>query len=235
MNREDALARFKERGFPTTRLEDWKYTDLRPVEELSARWIAAAAEVPGHDEASIRAVQDAIDAHWLVIANGRVIDDLSSIATVDGVTIEDLTDDVIADDDLLADLNAAYRESGTRVTVHEAFNRDRPLGILVADHTNSSPGMSQVRIDIRVESGASLELVEYHVSTGTDEHYSNTLLSLDLDDNAAVNMVRIQVRGESDSQTARLNVMMKRDSHFRLSAFDLGGRLSRKCRAESSL
>ena len=44
-NRKAALARFLDRGFPTTRLEDWKYTDLSSVAEISQRWLENGAPV----------------------------------------------------------------------------------------------------------------------------------------------------------------------------------------------
>ena len=41
--RAAALASFAERGFPTLRDEDWKYTDLAPAVDVSRDWLAAGA------------------------------------------------------------------------------------------------------------------------------------------------------------------------------------------------
>ena len=41
--RQAALRRFLERGFPTTREEDWKYTDLGPVAAISGQWLEAGS------------------------------------------------------------------------------------------------------------------------------------------------------------------------------------------------
>jgi len=228
MSDADALARFRERGFPTTRLEDWKYTDLTPVAEICERWLATPDEDGDPDEALVRRVIDQVDAHWLVIANGRLVGSLSSANGVDGIVVSSLEDrPEIETGDGLADLNAACVEDSVAVRITPEYSGDKPLGLLVADNTSDAPRMSQVRVDLHVEAGAVLRLVEYHVSAGGDEHYSNGLLTLTLDETAKVDNVRIQTRGASDSQTRRLNVTMHRDSRFRQTAFDLGGRLTR--------
>ena len=228
MSRETALRRFQERGFPSTRLEDWKYTDLGRVAGIGERWLASGDDEPGYDEASIRRIVGEIDAHWLVVANGRRVDTLSSVDGLAGVAVNPLAiDDDPPRDDRLADLNAAFLEDGVEVRVSADFPADKPLGLLVADSTSGGPRMSQVRVDFRVDPGVELRLLEYHSSTGDDEHYSNVLMNLGLGENASVEMVRINVRGEEDSQTARLDLEMQRDSRFRHSGFDLGGRLVR--------
>ena len=43
-SRQAALQRFLERGFPTTRSEDWKYTDLSDVADIGRRWLEGYAE-----------------------------------------------------------------------------------------------------------------------------------------------------------------------------------------------
>jgi hypothetical protein len=45
-SRKAALARFLDRGFPTTRLEDWKYTDLSKIADISQRWLENGAPAP---------------------------------------------------------------------------------------------------------------------------------------------------------------------------------------------
>ena len=60
---------------PTTRNEDWKYTDLSLARDISDRWLAAGGEAPVADiENEIDVITGGIDAHWIVIANGKLAD-----------------------------------------------------------------------------------------------------------------------------------------------------------------
>ncbi|MEO1204357.1 MAG: SufD family Fe-S cluster assembly protein, partial [Pseudomonadota bacterium] len=226
MSRDDALKRFQDRGFPTTRLEDWKYTDLGNAREISERWLASPLTEPALDDALIAAARETIDAHWLVFANGRLVESpAESIDGLDVASIDDGTNEPL--EGHLADLNRAYRDEAYRIVVSPGFSPEKPLGILVADSAFAAPRMSQLRLDIRVEANAKLRFVEHHVSSGDDEHYSNAITTLDVADGASVEAVRIQARGPDHTQTHRLQVTMHKDSTLRLSGYDLGGRLTR--------
>nr|MDJ0939960.1 SufD family Fe-S cluster assembly protein [Woeseiaceae bacterium] len=226
MSRDAALERFRQRGFPTPKLEDWKYTDLSSIAELGARWLETPAEPEAPDHAAIEAVTSAIDADWLVIANGELVASLSTANGTEGLEIGPFELQDQAFDDRLADLNAALLVDGLTVRVSDRHDPAKPIGILVADIA-SVPRMSQVRIDLRVDANASARVIEYHISSGTDEHYSNTLITLDVADGATVDYVRLQNRALHHSQTARLNVSLAKDSHLNHGAIDIGGRLAR--------
>ncbi|MCY4244037.1 MAG: Fe-S cluster assembly protein SufD, partial [Gammaproteobacteria bacterium] len=55
--RADALEQFRARGLPTLRDEDWKYTDLRPLEKH--RFVAANGESEGEGDAATALVKEA--------------------------------------------------------------------------------------------------------------------------------------------------------------------------------
>ena len=76
--RRAALARLDQDGLPTTTHEDWKYTDLGRVIDVSNEWLAAGATASSVSDAAIDAITGQFDADWLVIRNGIV--DVSSIA-----------------------------------------------------------------------------------------------------------------------------------------------------------
>ena len=72
--RLQALARFRELGFPTTRHESWKYTALRSLAGLTP---AAATEAPSLDRAP--ALLADTPAHRLVFVNGLFRAELSDL------------------------------------------------------------------------------------------------------------------------------------------------------------
>ena len=68
-SRRAALAHLREHGLPTTRDEDWKYTDLSAVVDISNRSLTnVGSRAPSADaEALIASIHAAIDADWLVV------------------------------------------------------------------------------------------------------------------------------------------------------------------------
>jgi Fe-S cluster assembly protein SufD len=229
-NREAALARFLERGFPTTRLEDWKYTDLSAVADISQRWLENGAPTPSAaaiDE-RIAEIRGAIDVDWIIICNGAITNgkDVPGDADLSISTLSDLAH-VPGFDHPLADLNAALLSDGLHVRVGANTKRERPLGLLVVDGADSQPGVAQTRIKIELEEGAQAQFVEYHTSIGDSDHYANSVVELSLGAGATANYVRIQGRDRNHTQTHRTAIRLDASSTVRYSGFDLGGRLVR--------
>lgn len=224
--RARALEKFKARGFPTTRDEDWKYTDLSKVIDISERWLAAP-DMPAPDEAAIRAVQETIDADWLVIANGTIVRDLSTLEDSAGIEVGPLDDARSALQFPLSDLNLALLRGGVTLRVDESYTGEKPIGLLFFDTTDESAVASQARIDIDVAANARATFVEYHGSGGNGEHYANVHLNMTISDGASVDYLRLQERDLSHSQTARLNVSLAKDASLHHSGIDLGSRMAR--------
>lgn len=207
---------------PTTRNENWKYTDLSRARDISDRWLAAGCAVPVAEiEDEIDAITGGIDAHWLVIANGKLARRDESI---DGVSVAHLDHGPSGADNALAELNAALLKDGLRIRIDG--KPGKPVGLLVIDGGNQA-SVSQAYTEIECAPGSDTEIVEYHASFGSGEHYANSFLSLKLDANARASLVRFQDRDKRHVQTAHTAVSVGRDAILRMAGFDLGGGLIR--------
>jgi Fe-S cluster assembly protein SufD len=200
---------------PTTRNEDWKYTDLTRARDISTRWLDAGAQTSSTSpDASIDAITGRIDAAWCVFANGRLL------GLPDGLDAERIGGPA-APDDALAELNAALLVDGLRIRVSGQL--EKPVGLLFID----SAGVSQGYVEIEFAAGAAGEIVEYHAAEGDADHYANTIVTLDVGANATVRHLRIQDRGFGHVQTGSTAVSVGRDARFVSASFDLGGGLIR--------
>lgn len=205
---------------PTTRDEDWKYTDLARAKEISTRWLDAGAATPAASpDADIEAFIGGIDASWFVFANGV----LSAFPDASGLTVEKL-DKVPTGDGALAELNAALLADGLRLRVDGTLSK--PIGLLFFDG-GAKTSLTQGYVDIEFAAHSAADVVEYHVSRGSADHYANTVVVMKVGDNAAVRHVRIQDRSRDHVQTGRTKVDVARDGRFTSASFDLGGGLVR--------
>ena len=228
--RKAALARFLERGFPTTRLEDWKYTDLSVVAEISQRWLESGAPMSSAaaiDEC-VSEIRAAIDVDWIVISNGAIAADTLA-ADTEGLSLATFSELAHEPgfDHPLADLNAALLPDGLHVRVGAGAVLQRPLGLLIVDGADSQPGVAQARVRIELEEGAQAQFVEYHASLGDADHYANSIVEVTLAPGAHADFVRIQSRNARHTQTHRMAATLEEASTLRYSGFDLGGRLVR--------
>ncbi len=230
-SRQLAMQRFLERGFPTLRDEDWKYTDLANVVDISERWLAHAPDAPTEalDESQVREIQSSIDASWLVFANGSLNEDLSDALSESSLVVTRIDNRNAALDiaDPLADLNAALMVDGLAIRIRNNTQIERPIGLLFADRATSKPMVTQSRVHISLEAGSSARFVEYHASSGNADHYSNVVIDVTVAEGAVLDYVRMQNRSRRHCQTQRLNVRLEKSSVMRHFGMDLGGALAR--------
>ena len=224
-----ALTQLDQHGLPATTHEDWKYTDLATVIDISNRWLATGADAAPVTDAAVEAITSQFDADWLVIRNGIV--DTASIASLNrpelGVRLLSDEDFSPGGDTPLSDLNIALLQDGLSIQLAAGYKHDRTIGILVIDSAESGIGVSQTRVSIDMQDKSSASFIEYHASTGTAAHYSNNVIDMTLADDAAANYVRIQNRAPTHSHTGHLSTTLSRRSKFHHAAFDFGGDLVR--------
>jgi len=206
--------------FPTTRDEDWKYTDLTQARDIASRWLdekpVTTSSTPQED---VTAVTKAIDAAWLVIADGE----LQTSQVPDGVTVEKIAD-VPVGDSALAEFNAAM--VGDAIRIRFAGTVDQPVGLLLIDSAEQTC-VAQAYAEIEFEDGASGAVIEYHVSRGNADQYANTFVTVNVGATASAGHVRIQDRGRHHVQTSKTLVSVGKDARFNSASFDLGGGLIR--------
>jgi len=227
--REAALLRLGEHGLPTLRDEDWKYTDLAPLIDISNRWLGGGGQQRREraERETIEAITSSIDANWIVIADGHIDEQAFNTTLSDATTVSRISDSPspAAHTRPLSDLNAALLQDGLRIEVTGC--EDKPIGILVIDSSDADVGVSQNRIEIDVAARGAADFIEYHVSRGAGDHYANSVLTMNIGDDAAVNHVRIQNRALHHVQTSRTSVAPGRNAILRMAGFDLGGSLVR--------
>jgi len=243
--RKEALARFATTGFPTTRHEDWRYTNLTPAIDVSNAWLrrtATGALEEGSDESVRRYAERLtaqINAWWIVITNGVVQEEslmrlreqapgtLEARSMASAGDAEPVGYSSIAADEPMTRFNTALLRDALHLTVRAGSELEKPIGLLMIDTANSASAVSQSRVSIEMQPNSRAEFIEYHASLGENVHFANVVTELHVGSGAAVDFVRIQDRDTSHLQVGRLDAAMGRDSSLRHAAFDLGGALIR--------
>ncbi len=226
--REAALERLSDEGLPTTKHEDWKYTDLSAAIDISNRWLLAgrAASAPAIED-DIAEITRSIDAVWLVLTDGDIAERYLRSASEHGIAVSRLSEvpEAIASERPLTQLNAALLRDGLSISVSGQL--DKPIGLLFVDRAAGAAAVSQNRVDLRLEAGARAQVIEYHSSAGDADHYANAVLRIAVGAGAALDHVRLQNRAAGHVQTTLTEIRMGRDSRLHMAGFDLGGGLVR--------
>jgi Fe-S cluster assembly protein SufD len=228
-SRRAALDQLRQDGMPGSREENWKYTDLSGAVAIANRWLEEGAEITRADAAAADDIVRAIDADWIVIDNGQVDAQAVDGTAISGVEIKHLNGSAgqMTPSGRLGDLNAALLRDGLSISVAASTELARPIGILIVDHADSAPTVSQIRVDIDVAANSSASFIEFHTSEGDADLYANSVVNVTLGDGSRADYVRIQDRDRVHEQTGYQSVTVGRDAELRHCAFDFGGRMVR--------
>jgi Fe-S cluster assembly protein SufD len=242
--REDALERFSALGFPSPRLEDWKYTDVRPIAEGRFAPVPAAAPTPLEPDAIAALAFAELDAHRMVFVDGRYSPSLSAIGLLPkGVTLASLAELAARDPQRLAAtieraadvqapqafeaLNAAFFTDGAFLELARGAVLDKPLHLVFVATEAAGGGMLPLRNLILAGEGSAATVVEHYLAPAAGRYFTSAVTEIRADAAASVEHLRLQQEAATAFHVGDVIVHLERDSRYAATALDLGGRLVR--------
>jgi len=236
--RSAALSSFSANGFPTSKDEDWRYTNLAQAVDVTNKWLEEVAEKTSRrDDQRGRAdeqlaITSQVDACWLIVSNG-VVDRESFDRTKSyygsGMEISRLADGVQGDsitiDDGLSAFNATLLQDGIRIRINKDSSADKPLGILFTNDATS--GLSQERIIIDAGENSQARIFLCSTSAGTGKYFSNSITQISLAAGAKLDFVQLQQRDKTHLGISKISAQLHRDAIFNHNAFDFGSEMAR--------
>ena len=237
--RQKALERFSDVGFPTTRDEDWRFTNVSAVSGTPFE-LAATATV---NSEQLEPFGIAPFSSRLVFVNGLFAKSLSTIpAAPQGVKIGSVAAQ-LADSpevvqkhlgrylnierDAFAALNSAFIEDGIYVEVPAGVVVEQPIYALFVTVPGSTPSMNHPRNLIVAGRNAQVTIVEDYVSLGEGTTFSNAATELIAADNAQVEHYMIVREGEQSYNFSTLRIQQGRDAKVATHSLLLSGALVR--------
>jgi len=235
--RTRALEAFAERGFPTRRDEEWKYTSLAAFEKHAFR-AAPQAGFDAEAAAMISSFMPEKDAgRLLVFVNGRHVPALSSIARLpEGVVLESLAgmlesmphalEPYLADaDSAFGALNTAFMADGAYLHLRRGAALEEALHLLfIATEAGSA---IHARNLIVAEEGAQASVIEHYVGLEGRTYFTNAVTRIFAAPNAHVEHHKLQQEAGDAFHVAGIHAIQQRDSRLASHSFTLGGALTR--------
>jgi Fe-S cluster assembly protein SufD len=230
--RKAAYEAFVDRGLPTTREEEWRFTSLAPLSGLVFERPRAASV----DAAFVAAIAPTTSAGVsLVLVNGRLVDGMPP-STPAGVAVRTLTsahpDELLprrpAGAPVLVDLNTALFEEVVVIEVAPKTVVAAPIVITSVVVPADRPSVVSPRIVLRVGEAAQVSVVEIHAESGTGEPvFVNAVVDVNVAPGALVDHVKVQRQGMTSFHLASMFVETGRAAAFTSHAITLGGRIAR--------
>ncbi len=241
--RKSALAQFEQHGFPTTKLEDWKYTNITPIAKAPFTYSAHAETVTAELVRSL--LVEGIEQYVITFVNGHFSREHSQLAGLPtGVTVKNLVDAYATQNELMEDhltkyvqyqknsftaLNTAFMNDG--VLIHVPANTEvlKPITVLFISTANGGEQkVSHIRNLIIAEEGAIVNILHSFASAeGVNSNLTNCVTEVVTRKNSVVEIVKVQRESESAFHVEHLNVHQHRESTVHVFSLAVGGAIAR--------
>ncbi len=202
--RQQAFALFSHNGFPGTREEQWKYTNLR---RLEAREFGTGQPGTPYQPETFKTA----DALQMVFVDGYYRSELSNVPAIAGLQITTLSELQQSDQTRLSEilaipanhrcrfvaLNTALTEDGVLIETEPGTKLDNPLVLDFFWSDEQRSLMAHPRIVIRAGEHSKLTVIERFTGSGTNVHFNNGVTTAQLAEGAHLEHCRIQNENSS--------------------------------------
>ncbi len=244
--RAEAFARFCQVGLPTTRDEDWRFTNISAIAQMQFR----LSDIATDDLAGLRfpkndvAMQLRFSETALIFVNGRFVPQLSSIDNLPkGVIVSGLAKQIAAKStyvenhlgrylniqrDAFSALNTAFTEDGAFVYVPRGTVVEQPIYLLFISVPADAPTMNHPRNLFVVEEESQVAIIEDYVSLGDIAgSLCNTATELIAKDGAIVSHYMIEREHKQSFNISTLRIEQGRNANVASHSVLLGGGIVR--------
>ena len=211
--RERAAETFAKLGWPTTRLEQWRYTNLAPLQKIDWRVDDAPEAIESPFSLTGRAALE------LVFVNGRLVQQTGDL------TLAAPRDVRVADGErhAMVALNAANMQDGARIeipagTVVEGFIHLLFIG-------NGDGIWSHPRNQIVAGANSEVAVIETYVGTGS--YFTNTVTEIVAHEGAVVDHYKLESESLTAYHVANVSIRQERGARVTSRSIAVGGALAR--------
>lgn len=234
--RDRAAALIHDRTIPSTREEEWRFTDLSGLLSLSLKAAEPSSLSYPHIESFL--LKEAVNSR-LVFVDGVFAPDLSSV--------DDLPDRVVVSnfaavaefipgiknylakqpgaEEVFTALNTASLSDSAIVFVPRNQDVETPIHILYV--STQSEAVTYPRALVIAETGSRVTVIEDFVSLTEGAYFTNAVTEIAIAENAEVRHTRVQRDSDAAFHIGKTAVSQARDSRYFCTAVHLGAKVSR--------
>ncbi|SVC29640.1 uncharacterized protein METZ01_LOCUS282494, partial [marine metagenome] len=188
--RQSAFNIFQESGFPNTRQENWKYTDVKPIAKNLFSNIANSNVVINDDEIDAILFKD-LECIELVFVNGTYSEKYSNIKDLPGnPTIKNMANALLSDKDFLEKhltqyvnndsnsftaLNTAFIQDGVYINIPPNLVLEKPINITYVSKNNSNIFATHPRNLILIGENSKATIIENYIGVDNTNYFTNAV------------------------------------------------------------
>ncbi|MEN8194169.1 MAG: Fe-S cluster assembly protein SufD [Bacteroidota bacterium] len=240
--RQNSLQQLSEKEFPTLKTEEWKYTNLSKI--LNEYFLHASTqdEVILKDEDIKEYGVEGFDHHLLVFINGKYSESMSDTKDLSNkVFIGNLSEGLKSENRIIANnlgkvikdktafdyLNDSYLIDGSVICIPDGVVLEKPVCILNISGHHKELTFNTPRTLIYAGRNSQASIITKYVGIEGNEYFTNITTEVIVNENAVVNLYKLELENENSYHVERTEVHQKLNSVFSHYNFSFGGSLVR--------
>lgn len=226
-------------SLPTKKIEEWKFTDLKPVSRTEFVHIDVAGTRSATDIEQYFLAES--DRSRLVFINGTYHEKYSSIGGLGkGVTVGNLSDFesdsnvkeylnklVNYDDDVFTAFNNVMFQDGAFIHLEKGAKAEAPIQILNLYTDSAKAFIANPRILVVAEEDSDVTIIEDHIGLGENRYLTIPVSEVKVKQRAHIHHVRMQRDSLDAFHFSRPIAYVEKNSEYHSYTITLGGKLTR--------
>lgn len=179
--KKDYLNKFIESGFPSRKLENWKFLDLNQIIKKDIGELSFYNDYSVTNKVDTSIFIDGLEHNKIIFINGRIekidfnYEDENQIEIYDDIKVNDK----FYNENSLIDLNNAFRNKYYKILVKKGYPTKKPLVIYHLTNEKMKSKNINLRLDFELEQNSSLKLIDFF-NDSSDKNFMNILYNFDL-------------------------------------------------------
>lgn len=237
--REQSLEKLNTAPFPTRKMEDWQFTDLKPITRTSYVSFEEAGIRPAIDVEKYFIPES--DRSRLVFINGEYQEQYSSIGGLgNGVTVGNLSDHfdeknvqeylnnlVDYPDDPFVQYNGLMFRDGVFIHLEKEAKAEAPIHVLNLYTDSKKPYVATPRMLVVAEEQSDVTIIEDHVGLSDNAYMTIPVCEIKVKQGAHIHHARIQRDSLEAVHVSRPIAYVEKNSEYHSYTITLGAKLSR--------
>ena len=211
--KKEFLKNFITNGFPTRKLENWRFSDLNQIIKKNIGELSFYNDYSSSNKIDTSIYVDGLQHNKIVFINGRVekidfsYEDKNKIEINENSKLEDKFEK----ENSLIDLNSAFTNKSYKILIKKNYFFKKPLIVYHITNKNIKSRNINLRLEFQLEENSSLRLVDFFNDV-SEKNFMNVFYNFHLDKNAILKNYKIDKKQNKNIKYSYNNIDQEENS-----------------------
>ncbi len=222
-NKRESLNHFLKNGFPSRKLENWKFSDISQVIQKNIGELSFYNDYNIKNEIDETVFVKDFKHNKIVIVNGKVEKFNFEYEESDKVKVTtlDTHNDKIDKRNSLISLNNSFSDKSHKILIKKNYSLNKPLIIYQITNKNLNNTNINLQLSFELEENSALKMINIY-DDDSEKNFINILFNFKLDKNAILKNYKIDKKINTNLKYDFSNIIQKENSISETFIFSAG-------------